>query len=75
MDFNEMSEKLQEILSKSFMIAADNHNIEISLQHVLKALLNNDDIEHVFKKLKQNTNKLKDICNTYISRLPVSDSK
>ena len=75
MDFNEMSEKLQEILSKSFMIAADNHNIEISLQHVLKALLSNDDIEHVFKKLKQNTNKLKDICNTYISRLPVSDSK
>ena len=75
MDFNEMSEKLQEILSKSFMIAADNHNIEISLQHVLKALLNNDDIEHVFKKLKQNTNKLKDIFNTYISRLPVSDSK
>ena len=75
MDFNEMSEKLQEILSKSFMIAADNHNIEISLQHVLKALLNNDDIEHVFKKLKQNTNKLKDICNNYISRLPVSDSK
>ena len=75
MDFNEMSKKLQEILSKSFMIAADNHNIEISLQHVLKALLNNDDIEHVFKKLKQNTNKLKDICNTYISRLPVSDSK
>ena len=75
MDFNEMSEKLQEILSKSFMIAADNHNIEISLQHVLKTLLNNDDIEHVFKKLKQNTNKLKDICNTYISRLPVSDSK
>ena len=75
MDFNEMSEKLQEILSKSFMIAADNHNIEISLQHVLKALLNNDDIEHVFKKLKQNTNKLKDTCNTYISRLPVSDSK
>lgn len=75
MDFNEMSEKLQEILSKSFMIAADNHNIEISLQHVLKALLNNDDIEHVFKKLKQNTNKLKDVCNTYISRLPVSDSK
>ena len=75
MDFNEMSEKLQEILSKSFMIASDNHNIEISLQHVLKALLNNDDIEHVFKKLKQNTNKLKDICNTYISRLPVSDSK
>lgn len=75
MDFNEMSEKLQEILSKSFMIAADNHNIEISLQHVLKALLNNDDIEHVFKKLKQNTNKLKNICNTYISRLPVSDSK
>ena len=75
MDFNEMSEKLQEILSKSFMIATDNHNIEISLQHVLKALLNNEDIEHVFKKLKQNTNKLKDICNTYISRLPVSDSK
>ena len=75
MDFNEMSEKLQEILSKSFMIAADNHNIEISLQHVLKALLNNDDIEHVFKKLKQNTNKLKDICNTSISRLPVADSK
>ena len=53
MDFNEMSEKLQEALSKALIIAKDNHNSELSLPHILKALLSNFDIQRVFIKLKQ----------------------
>ena len=70
MDFNEMSEKLQEALSKALIIAKDNHNSELSLPHILKALLSNFDIQRVFIKLKQNTNKLTQICNNYISKTP-----
>lgn len=76
MDFNEMSEKLQEAFSKALMIAKDNRNSELSLPHVLKALLSNFDIQKLFIKLKQNTNKLTQICNNYIARIPsVSSSE
>ncbi|MDO5440656.1 MAG: AAA family ATPase [Erysipelotrichaceae bacterium] len=73
MNIEEMTEKLQEVLMKALMICKDNRNPELNLEHLLKAFLDNDDIESILDKLKININKLRNICDTYISRLSVLD--
>ena len=57
MNIEEMTEKLQEVIMKALMIAKDNKNPELTLQHLLKAFLENDDIENLLDKLKININK------------------
>ena len=69
MNIEKMTEKLQEVITKAFMMAKDMKNPEIALEHVLKALLENDDIVSVLNKLNVNINKLKSICDNYLSRL------
>ena len=74
MNIEEMTEKLQEVIMKALMIAKDNKNPELTLQHLLKAFLENDDIENLLDKLKININKLRNICDLYISRLSTLDN-
>ena len=63
-----MTEKLQEIISKAYMQAKDLKNPEINLEHVMKALLENDDIRNVLERLKIDINKLITLCDEYIAR-------
>ena len=69
MNFEDMTEKLQEIIIKALMIVKDNKNPELNLEHLLKAFLDNDDIVSLLDKLKIDTNRIRSISNTYISRL------
>ena len=69
MNFEDMTEKLQEIIIKALMIVKDNKNPELNLEHLLKAFLDNDDIVSLLDKLKIDTNRIRIISNTYIFRL------
>ena len=69
MNFEDMTEKLQEIIIKALMIVKDNKNPELNLEHLLKAFLDNDDIVSLLDRLKIDTNRIRNISNTYISRL------
>ena len=73
MNLDQMTEKLQEAFMKALMMAKDLKNPELGLEHILKALLENDDIEKLINSLKVNINRLKNICDNYISRLSKLD--
>ena len=74
MNIEKMTEKLQEIFIKAYLMAKDLKNPEISLEHILKMMFQNDDIVSVLNKIKVNVNKLISICDDYISRQTVLDS-
>ena len=73
MNIEEMTEKLQEVITKAFMMAKDMKNPEIALEHVMKALLENEDIQSLLSKVKVNVNKLINICDSYLNRLSTID--
>ena len=73
MNIEEMTEKLQEVITKAFMMAKDMKNPEIALEHVMKALLENEDIQSLLSKVKVNVNTLINICDSYLNRLSTID--
>ena len=69
-----MTEKLQEILMRALSIAQENHNPELSCEHMMAAFLNEDDIVEMLKSFRTDVNKLIAINDQYLSKLPTSDS-
>ena len=69
-----MTEKLQEILMRALSITQENHNPELSCEHMMAAFLNEDDIVEMLKSFRTDVNKLIAINDQYLSKLPTSDS-
>ena len=74
MNFESMTEKLQKILINGLTICKDNHNPELTNEHLMKAFLDDDDVKSILGKLNTNINPLVNLTNDYIERLPVNDS-
>ena len=69
-----MTEKLQEILMKAISIAQENRNPELSSEHMMAAFLNEDDITEILNSFHTDVNRLIQINDQYLSKLPQSDS-
>ena len=69
-----MTEKLQEILMNALSICKENSNSELSSEHFMEAFLNNEDIVSLLESFHTDVNRLKSITDTYLNKLPSSDS-
>ena len=56
MNFETMTEKLQNILIKALTICKDNGNPELTLEHLFKAFLDDNDVISILNKLNTNIN-------------------
>ncbi len=74
MDFDKMTEKLQNILLTAVMDAKDRKNPELCSEHMLKAFLKDDDISGLLKTLHEDVSALTGVTERYLSRLPQNDS-
>jgi ATP-dependent Clp protease ATP-binding subunit ClpB len=69
-----MTEKLQEVLFKALNICKENHNSELSSEHMMYAFLNETDIVELLNSFNTDVNKLRNIVDSSLTKLPVSDS-
>ncbi len=74
MNFETMTEKLQNILIKALTICKDNGNPELTLEHLFKAFLDDNDVISILNKLNTNTNSLLNYTNECIEKLPSNNS-
>ena len=74
MNFETMTEKLQQILIKALTICKDNQNPEIGDEHLIKAFLEDDDICSILEKLNTKVNPLVNYTNEMIEKLPTNNS-
>ena len=74
MNFETMTEKLQQILIKALTICKDNQNPELSDEHLIKAFLEDDDICSILEKLNTKVNPLVNYTNEMIEKLPTNNS-
>ncbi len=74
MDFDKMTEKLQNILLTAVMDAKDRRNPELCSEHMLKAFLKDDDISGLLRALHEDVSALTGVTERYLSRLPQNDS-
>ena len=74
MNFDQMTEKLQNVLLKAVMLAKENNNPELSSEHLMSSFLEDEDIIDLLKSFNTNINELKNITNEYINKLPKTSS-
>ena len=74
MNFDQMTEKLQNVLLKAVMLAKENNNPELSSEHLMSSFLEDEDIVDLLKSFNTNINELKNITNEYINKLPKTNS-
>ena len=75
MNFELMTEKLQQIFIKAITLVKDNKNPELTLIHLLKVFFDDEDIESLLNKLKVNINSLKNVVKKSLENLPIIDLK
>ncbi|MBR5755592.1 MAG: AAA family ATPase [Erysipelotrichaceae bacterium] len=69
-----MTEKLQNVLMKAVSICQENRNAELSSEHLMTAFLQEEDIRELLEGFHTDINRLVNITNAYLGRLPSSDS-
>ena len=69
-----MTEKLQEVLMNALNICKENRNSELSSEHFMEAFLAQEDIVELLNSFHTDVNKLRSITDTYLNKLPSSDS-
>ena len=74
MDFEKMSEKLQEVFIKAITLVKDNSNVELDLCHILISFIQIDDIRDIFESLKIDIHKLSEVLYNYMSKLSTSSN-
>lgn len=74
MNFETMTEKLQNVLIKALTICKDNGNPELCDEHIMKAFLDDNDVVSVLNKLNTQINPLINCTNSYIDKLPSNNS-
>lgn len=69
-----MTEKLQDILMKALSILNERNNPELTSEHMLCAFLNEADIVELLNSFKTDVNRLIEINDSYLAKLPSSSS-
>ena len=69
MNFEQMTQKLQQILIRALTICKDLSNPELSSEHLFKAFLEDSDIKQILNKLKADINKLNNILDKALDSL------
>ena len=69
-----MTEKLQEILIKAVTICKENNNPELASEHMMKAFLEDSDIQNLLSSFHTNYNQLINVNDNYLNKLSSSDS-
>lgn len=70
MDTNKMTEKLQIILSKALEMCINAHNPELTIEHVLKIMLNDQDFYSFIKHFNINLDNVNILLDEQIAKLP-----
>ncbi|MBQ1810148.1 MAG: hypothetical protein II016_03355, partial [Erysipelotrichaceae bacterium] len=73
MNIEEMTEKLQQIFMKAIQRMQDLRNPEITTEHLLSACLEDDDLTAFLEDNKISADRLKEIAEEYLNKLPVND--
>ena len=69
MNVEQMTNRLQEIMQRAIMIANSNHNPQLCVEHVLKALNSDDGIIALWNKLNVDYGKIDVIIDKYLAKL------
>ena len=69
MNVEQMTNRLQEIMQRAIMIANSNHNPQLCVEHVLKALNSDDGIIALWNKLNVDYGKKDVIIDKYLAKL------
>ncbi len=73
MDIEKMTERLQHIIFDALKLCKELNNSELSGEHIFKAMLNDDGLDGLWKRLQIDKYKLLDIVNNFIDKLPKTD--
>ena len=69
MNVEQITNRLQEIMQRAIMIANSNHNPQLCVEHVLKALNSDDGIIALWNKLNVDYGKIDVIIDKYLAKL------
>ncbi|MEF9962080.1 MAG: AAA family ATPase [Erysipelotrichaceae bacterium] len=75
MNFEQMSEALQDIIRNAIEITKANHHSQIDTEHMLKAIFQHDVLDGLFKRININKQHSLTLINESLERLPQSDSE
>ena len=70
MNFDKMTERLQNILTKAIQFAQERSNSELSTEHILKIMNEDDGIQSLWERLNVDYHTVDVIVNEYLAKLP-----
>ena len=70
MNFDKMTERLQNILTKAIQFAQEISNSELSTEHILKIMNEDDGIQSLWERLNVDYHTVDVIVNEYLAKLP-----
>lgn len=71
MNMEEMTEQLQQIIAKAVTMAQENGNSELTAEHILAAMLEDDSLDGIFSRLNADKAQLLAAVQEYMKQLPV----
>ncbi|MEG0290146.1 MAG: AAA family ATPase [Erysipelotrichaceae bacterium] len=75
MNFEQMSEALQDIIRNAIALTKANHHSQIDTEHMLKAIFQHDVLDGLFKRININKQQALTLINESLERLAQSDSE
>ena len=70
MNFEKMTERLQNILTKAIQFAQERSNSELSTEHIFKIMNEDDGIQSLWERLNVDYHTIDMIVNEYLAKLP-----
>ncbi len=70
MNIEQMTEQLQSLIMAALNLAQENHNSEITAEHILKAMLEDDSLDGIWERLNADKAGMLSTVNQYAARLP-----
>lgn len=70
MNIEQMTEQLQAIIMNALTLAQENHNSELSVEHLLKTMLEDSGLDGIWQRLSLDKNTLLRITDEYLKKLP-----
>jgi len=72
MNIEQMTEQLQAIILSALQKAQEKGNPELSTEHILNAMLEDDSLDGIWKRMDLSKQELAETVKTYLDRLPGS---
>ena len=70
MNIEQMTEQLQSFIMAALTLAQENHNSELTEDHVLSAMLESDDLDGIWERCSIDKSGFKALTDTYLKKLP-----